>query len=101
MIHMTQMLSLSAIIFSISLIGMMINKNNLLKLLMCIELMLLAVNINFVTFSQYLHLAAGEVFVFFVLTVAAAESAIGLAIIVLLYRQNGKLTTTIINKLKG
>ena len=79
-------LVLAAILFAISIIGIFLNRKNLIVLLMAIELMLLAVNINFVAFSYYLGDAAGQIFVFFILTVAAAESAIGLAILVVLFR---------------
>jgi NADH-quinone oxidoreductase subunit K len=79
-------LTLGAILFAISVVGIFLNRKNLIVLLMAIELMLLAVNMNFVAFSHYLGDMHGQVFVFFILTVAAAESAIGLAILVLLFR---------------
>ena len=79
-------LSLGAVLFALSVIGIFLNRKNLIVLLMAIELMLLAVNLNFIAFSHYLNDPAGQVFVFFILTVAAAESAIGLAILVLLFR---------------
>ena len=79
-------LSVGAILFAISVVGIFLNRKNLIVLLMAIELMLLAVNMNFVAFSHYLHDTAGQIFVFFILTVAAAESAIGLAILVVLFR---------------
>ena len=101
MIPLTSFLCLAAILFAISLVGMMLNRNNLLKILMCIELMLLSVNLNFIAFAQFLSLPAGEIFVFFVLTVAAAESAIGLAIIVLLYRKKNQLSVMSLTELKG
>ena len=101
MIPMSYYLVLAALLFSISLMGIALHRNNLLKVLMCIELMLLAVNLNFVVFSSYLNLVEGEVFVFFVLTVAAAESAIGLAMIVLLFRKKGKLAVCELAELKG
>ena len=101
MIPMSYYLVLAALLFSISLMGIALHRNNLLKVLMCIELMLLAVNLNFVVFSSYLNLVEGEVFVFFVLTVAAAESAIGLAMIVLLFRKKGKLAVSELAELKG
>ena len=82
-------LTLGAMLFAISVIGIFLNRKNLIVLLMCIELMLLAVNTNFVAFSHYLGDMHGQVFVFFILTVAAAESAIGLAILVLLFRPTG------------
>ena len=98
---MSYCLLLAALLFCISLMGIALHRNNLLKVLMCIELMLLAVNLNFITFAHYLGLAAGEVFVFFVLTVAAAESAIGLAMMVLLFRKKGKLAVSELTELKG
>jgi NADH-quinone oxidoreductase subunit K len=101
MIPLSYYLILSAILFSLSLAGIFINRKNMIVLLMCIELMLLAVNFNFVAFSQYLHVVAGEIFVFFILTVAAAESAIGLAILVLLYRSRGSINVQDMNLLKG
>lgn len=101
MIPLNYYLILSAILFSISLAGIFINRKNIIVLLMCIELMLLAVNFNFVAFGQYMHQVAGEVFVFFILTVAAAESAIGLAILVLLYRSRNTINVQDINLLKG
>lgn len=101
MIPLSYYLMISAVLFGISFAGIIINRKNLIVLLMCIELMLLAVNTNFVAFSQYLKVPAGEVFVFFILTVAAAESAIGLAILVLLYRQRGTINVAEMNILKG
>ncbi|KAB2842720.1 MAG: NADH-quinone oxidoreductase subunit NuoK, partial [Burkholderiales bacterium] len=82
-------LVLGALLFAISIVGIFLNRRNLIILLMAIELMLLAVNLNFVAFSHFLGDAAGQVFVFFILTVAAAESAIGLAILVVLFRNLG------------
>jgi NADH-quinone oxidoreductase subunit K len=82
----THYLVLGAILFAISVIGIFLNRRNVILMLMAIELMLLAVNLNFIAFSHYLNDPAGQVFVFFILTVAAAESAIGLAILVLLFR---------------
>ena len=87
-------LSLGAILFALSVIGIFLNRKNLIVLLMAIELMLLAVNMNFVAFSHYLGDMHGQVFVFFILTVAAAESAIGLAILVLLFRNSRTSTST-------
>ena len=101
MIPLSYYLVLSAIVFSISLVGVIINRKNIIILLMCIELMLLAVNFNFIAFAQYLHAASGEVFVFFILTVAAAESAIGLAILVLMYRRKNSIEVKDIASLKG
>jgi NADH-quinone oxidoreductase subunit K len=86
MITLAHYLILGAILFSISVVGIFLNRKNLIVLLMAIELMLLAVNINFIAFSYFLGDLAGQVFVFFILTVAAAESAIGLAILVVLFR---------------
>lgn len=101
MIPLSYYLIIAAIIFGLSLAGIVLNRKNVIMLLMCIELMLLAVSFNFVAFSQYLKLASGEVFVFFILTVAAAESAIGLAILVLLYRSRGTISVKDMNLLKG
>lgn len=101
MIPLDYYLFLSAIVFSISFAGIIINRRNIITILMCIELMLLAVNTNFVAFSQYLNVGSGEIFVFFILTVAAAESAIGLAILVLLYRRRESINVEDMNVLKG
>ncbi|HMM57360.1 MAG: NADH-quinone oxidoreductase subunit NuoK [Xanthomonadales bacterium PRO7] len=92
---------LGAVLFCISVAGIFINRKNLIVLLMAIELMLLAVNINFVAFSRYLGDAAGQVFVFFILTVAAAESAIGLAILVTLFRNRATINVGEMDELKG
>ncbi|WP_297484678.1 NADH-quinone oxidoreductase subunit NuoK [Ferrovum sp.] len=86
MLNLTDYLMLGSLLFAISIVGIFLNRKNLIILLMCIELMLLAVNMNFVAFSHYLHDTAGQIFVLFILTVAAAESAIGLAILVVLFR---------------
>ncbi len=94
-------LVLGAILFSISVIGVFLNRRNVLIILMAIELMLLAVNLNFIAFSRFLGDPAGQVFVFFILTVAAAESAIGLAILVLLFRNVGSIDVEDIGKLRG
>lgn len=94
-------LSLGAILFSLSVIGIFLNRKNLIVLLMAIELMLLAVNMNFVAFSHYSGDLHGQVFVFFILTVAAAESAIGLAILVLLFRNKSSINIDELNTLKG
>ncbi|HEX5357023.1 MAG TPA: NADH-quinone oxidoreductase subunit NuoK [Aquabacterium sp.] len=94
-------LSLGAILFSMSVIGIFLNRKNLIVLLMAIELMLLAVNLNFVAFSHYLGDMAGQVFVFFILTVAAAESAIGLAILVVLFRNRSSINVDEMDTLKG
>ncbi len=94
-------LILSAILFAISVVGIFLNRKNLIVLLMAIELMLLAVNLNFVAFSHYLHDTAGQLFVFFILTVAAAESAIGLAILVVLFRNLSTINVEDLDSLKG
>ena len=94
-------LTLGAILFALSVIGIFLNRRNLIVLLMAIELMLLAVNLNFVAFSHYLGDMAGQVFVFFILTVAAAESAIGLAILVVLFRTRSSIAVEEIASLKG
>jgi NADH-quinone oxidoreductase subunit K len=94
-------LAVGAILFALSVVGIFLNRKNLIVLLMAIELMLLAVNMNFVAFSHYLGDMHGQVFVFFILTVAAAESAIGLAILVLLFRNNNSISVEELNTLKG
>jgi NADH-quinone oxidoreductase subunit K len=94
-------LSLGAMLFALSVIGIFLNRKNLIVLLMAIELMLLAVNTNFVAFSRYLGDMHGQIFVFFILTVAAAESAIGLAILVTYYRNRGSIAVEDINAMKG
>ena len=94
-------LSLGAMLFALAIIGIFLNRKNLIVLLMAIELMLLAVNMNFVAFSYYLGDMAGQVFVFFILTVAAAESAIGLAILVLVFRNKSGIRVDELNLLKG
>jgi len=94
-------LALGAILFAISVVGIFLNRRNVIILLMAIELMLLAVNLNFIAFSHYLGDSAGQVFVFFILTVAAAESAIGLAILVLLFRNVGSIDVEDLGRLKG
>jgi NADH-quinone oxidoreductase subunit K len=94
-------LILGAILFAIGVIGIFMNRRNVIIVLMSIELMLLAVNTNFVAFSHFLGDAAGQVFVFFILTVAAAESAIGLAILVLLFRNFDSVDAEAIDNLKG
>ncbi|TNF60218.1 MAG: NADH-quinone oxidoreductase subunit NuoK [Burkholderiales bacterium] len=94
-------LSVGAILFALSVIGIFLNRRNLIVLLMAIELMLLAVNMNFVAFSHYLGDMHGQVFVFFILTVAAAESAIGLAILVLLFRNRSSISVEELSTLKG
>ncbi len=94
-------LAVGAILFALSVVGIFLNRKNLIVLLMAIELMLLAVNMNFVAFSHFLGDMHGQVFVFFILTVAAAESAIGLAILVLLFRNKNSISVEELNTLKG
>jgi len=94
-------LSLGAILFALSVVGIFLNRRNLIVLLMAIELMLLAVNTNFVAFSHYLNDLHGQIFVFFILTVAAAEAAIGLAILVLLFRNKSSISVDELTTLKG
>jgi NADH-quinone oxidoreductase subunit K len=94
-------LVLGAILFAISVAGIFLNRRNVIMMLMAIELMLLAVNLNFVAFSHYLDDTSGQIFVFFILTVAAAESAIGLAILVLLFRNVGTIDVEELGRLKG
>lgn len=101
MISLESALIFSAILFALSLVGIVINRKNVIILLMCVELMLLAINSNFISFSHRLSDVAGEVFVFFILTVAAAEAAIGLAIVMLLYRNIGSVESDKMNQLKG
>jgi NADH-quinone oxidoreductase subunit K len=101
MITLAHFLVIGAVLFCISVAGIFINRKNVIVLLMCIELMLLAVNTNFVAFSRYLGDPAGQVFVFFILTVAAAEAAIGLAILVVLFRNRATIDVTDIDRLKG
>jgi NADH-quinone oxidoreductase subunit K len=94
-------LTLGAILFALSVTGIFLNRKNLIVLLMAIELMLLAVNLNFVAFSHFLGDLNGQIFVFFILTVAAAESAIGLAILVQLFRNKSNINVDELNSLKG
>jgi len=101
MITASHYLVLSGILFVLSVVGIFVNRKNLILLLMCIELMLLSVNFNFVTFSHYLQDPAGQVFVFFILTVAAAEAAIGLAILVVLFRNRRTINVETLDELKG
>ena len=101
MITLTDFLVLSAILLTISMAGIVLNRKNVITLLMCIELMLLAVNTNFVAFSHFLADINGQVFVFFILTVAAAEAAIGLAIVMLLFRNKSSIEVDNIDSLKG
>ena len=101
MLTLSHFLVLAAVLFGISVIGLFLNRKNLIILLMAIELMLLAVNMNFIAFSHFLQDLAGQVFVFFVLTVAAAESAIGLAILVVLFRNLKTIHVDDLDSLKG
>jgi NADH-quinone oxidoreductase subunit K len=101
LVSLSHYLVLGAILFAIAVIGIFLNRKNMIVLLMAIELMLLAVNLNFVAFSHYLGDMAGQVFVFFILTVAAAESAIGLAILVVLFRERRTIEVEDLNTLKG
>ena len=101
MIQLNWLLVLSGVLFAISVAGMFLNRKNLILLLMCVELLLLAVNFNFVAFSRYLNDIDGQIFVFFVLTVAAAESAIGLAILVVLFRERRSINVEDLSSLKG
>ena len=94
-------LVLGAFLFAISVVGIFLNRRNVIIMLMAIELMLLAVNLNFIAFSHYLDDTAGQIFVFFILTVAAAESAIGLAILVLLFRNVGSIDVEDLRTLRG
>ena len=94
-------LTLGAMLFALAVVGIFLNRKNLIVLLMAIELMLLAVNMNFVAFAHYLGDLNGQIFVFFILTVAAAESAIGLAILVLLFRNKSSINVDELNSLKG
>jgi NADH-quinone oxidoreductase subunit K len=94
-------LTMSAILFVMAIAGIFINRRNLILLLMCIELMLLAVNFNFIAFSRYLGDETGQVFVFFILTVAAAEAAIGLAILVVLFRNRRSINVQELDTMKG
>ena len=101
MIGLQHYLTLSAILFALAIAGIFINRRNLILLLMCIELMLLAVNFNFIAFSRYLGDETGQVFVFFILTVAAAEAAIGLAILVVLFRNRRSINVQELDTMKG
>ena len=101
MITLEHYLILGAILFALGVVGIFLNRKNLVILLMAIELLLLAVNMNFVAFSHYLNDTAGQVFVFFILTVAAAESAIGLAILVVLFRNRASIDVEDLDALKG
>jgi NADH-quinone oxidoreductase subunit K len=101
MIALSNYLVLGAVLFCLSVAGIFINRKNVIVLLMCIELMLLAVNLNFIAFSHFRGDVAGQIFVFFILTVAAAESAIGLAILVVLFRNRKTINVADLNTMKG
>ena len=101
MILLTDVLMLAAILFCISVAGIFINRKNVIILLMCIELMLLSVNMKFIAFSHILNEINGQIFVFFILTVAAAESAIGLAILVVLFRNRQTINVDDLDSMKG
>ncbi len=101
MVSLSHYLVLGAILFAIGIVGIFLNRKNVIIILMSIELMLLAVNMNFVAFSHYLQDISGQVFVFFILTVAAAEAAIGLAILVVLFRNLQTINVDDLDKLKG
>jgi NADH-quinone oxidoreductase subunit K len=101
LLTLSHFLILGAILFAIGVVGIFLNRKNLIILLMAIELMLLAVNMNFIAFSHYMQDLAGQVFVFFILTVAAAESAIGLAILVVLFRNLNTIHVDDLDSLKG
>ena len=94
-------LILSSIIFSIGLLGIFINRKNIITILMSIELMLLAVNINFIGFSNHLNDLSGQIFALFILVVAAAEAAVGLAILTIFFKRNGSISVDEINKMRG
>jgi len=101
MIPLSNYLILGAILFALSMVGIFLNRKNVVILLMAIELNLLAVNTNFIAFSRYLGDSAGQIFVFFILTVAAAESAIGLAILIVLFRNRNTINVDDLDTLKG
>jgi NADH-quinone oxidoreductase subunit K len=101
MISLQEGLMLGGILFALAVAGMFLNRKNVILLLMCIELMLLAVNFNFIAFARHLGNLDGQVFVFFILTVAAAESAIGLAILVVLFRERKSINVETLNTMKG
>ena len=101
MIALSHYLIVGALLFAISVVGIFLNRKNLVIILMAIELLLLAANMNFVAFSHYLGNLSGQVFVFFVLTVAAAEAAIGLAILIVLFRTRGSINVQDLDRLKG
>ena len=101
MLTIAHFLTLGALLFCLSVAGIFLNRKNVIILLMCIELMLLAVNMNFMTFSRFMDNLDGQVFVFFILTVAAAEAAIGLAILVVLFRNRKTINVAELDDLRG
>ncbi len=101
MITLSKVLILAALLFCISVAGIFLNRKNILIILMCIELMLLSVNMNFIAFSYFLHDINGQIFVFFILTVAAAEAAIGLAILVVLFRNRNTIDVDDLKSMEG
>ena len=101
MITLTQVLMLAALLFCISVAGIFLNRKNVIIFLMCIELMLLSVNMNFIAFSHFLGDIHGQVFVFFILTVAAAEAAIGLAILIVMFRNRDTINVDALDSMKG
>jgi NADH-quinone oxidoreductase subunit K len=101
MIPISHYMIFSTILFALGLVGMIINRRQVILLLVCLELLLMAVNTNFIAFSHYYHQITGQIFVFFILAVAAAEAAIGLAIVMLLYRNKGNINMLNMNLLKG
>lgn len=101
MVTLTHYLMLSGVLFAISMAGIFINRKNMILLLMCVELLLLSVNFNFIAFSRFLGNIDGQIFVFFILTVAAAEAAIGLAILVVLFRTRNSIDVQDMNAMKG
>ena len=101
MITLSHYLTLGALLFGLALAGIFLNRKNVILLLMCIELMLLAVNMNFIAFSRHLDDVSGQVFVFFILTVAAAEAAIGLAILVVLFRSRRSINVEELDEMRG
>jgi NADH-quinone oxidoreductase subunit K len=101
MIPISHYMIFSTILFTLGLIGMVVNRKQVILLLVCLELLLMAVNTNFIAFSHFYEQTAGQIFVFFILAVAAAEAAIGLAIVMLLYRNKGNIDMLNMNLLKG
>ena len=101
MIPVAHYILLASILFGLSLVGIIVNRRNVILLLVCVELMLLAVNTNFIAFAHFYQNIVGEVFVFYILTVAAAEAAIGLAIVMSLFRNRGNIDVNDMNRLKG